>query len=47
MLVWQQALRPGDLFVDVGANIGSYAIWAADLGADVIALEPQRIHLPC
>jgi FkbM family methyltransferase len=40
MLVWQQVLRPGDLFVDVGANIGSYAIWAADLGADVIALEP-------
>jgi FkbM family methyltransferase len=40
MLVWRQALRPGDLFVDVGSNIGSYAIWAADLGAEVIALEP-------
>jgi FkbM family methyltransferase len=40
MLVWQQVLQPGDLFVDVGANIGSYAIWAADLGAEVIALEP-------
>lgn len=23
------ALRPGDLFVDVGANIGSYSILAA------------------
>lgn len=42
MLVWQQVLRPGDLFVDVGANIGSYAIWAADLGAEVIALEPAQ-----
>ena len=42
MLVWQQSLRPGDLFVDVGANIGSYAIWAADLGAEVIALEPAE-----
>jgi FkbM family methyltransferase len=42
MLVWQQALRPGSLFVDVGANIGSYTIWAADLGAAVIALEPAR-----
>jgi FkbM family methyltransferase len=40
MLVWRQVLRPGDLFIDVGANIGSYAIWAADLGAEVIALEP-------
>lgn len=40
MLVWRQALRPGDLFVDVGANIGSYAIWAAELGAESIALEP-------
>lgn len=42
MLVWQQVLQPGDLFVDVGANIGSYAIWAADLGAEVIALEPAE-----
>jgi FkbM family methyltransferase len=42
MLVWQRVLRPGDLFVDVGANIGSYAIWAADLGAEAIALEPAE-----
>jgi FkbM family methyltransferase len=42
MLVWQQVLRPGDLFIDVGANIGSYTIWAADLGAEVIALEPSE-----
>ena len=40
MLVWQQVLQPGDIFVDVGANIGSYAIWAAELGAECIALEP-------
>ena len=40
MLVWQQVLQPGDLFVDVGANVGSYTIWAGDLGAQVIALEP-------
>ena len=26
--------------MDVGANIGSYTIWASDLGAEVIALEP-------
>lgn len=40
MLVWQRVLRPGDLFVDVGANIGSYTILAGDLGAEVIAFEP-------
>jgi hypothetical protein len=40
MLVWQQVLEPGDLFLDVGANIGSYAVLAAELGAEVIAIEP-------
>jgi FkbM family methyltransferase len=40
MLVWRRALRSGGLFVDVGANVGTYAIWAAELGAEVIALEP-------
>jgi FkbM family methyltransferase len=40
MLAWRRIIRPGDLFVDVGANIGSYAIWAGELGAEVIALEP-------
>jgi FkbM family methyltransferase len=42
MLVWQQSLRPEDLFVDVGANIGSYVVWAGELGAEVIALEPAQ-----
>lgn len=40
MLTWRTVLRPGDLFIDVGANVGSYAIWAAEMGAEVIALEP-------
>ena len=40
MLVWRRALRPGDLFIDVGANVGIYAIWAGELGAEVVALEP-------
>ena len=38
MIVWRRVLRPGDLFLDVGANVGSYTIWAGELGADVIAL---------
>jgi FkbM family methyltransferase len=33
-------LRPGDLFVDVGANIGSYTILASAANADVISFEP-------
>jgi FkbM family methyltransferase len=33
-------LRPGDLFVDVGANIGSYTILASAAGANVISFEP-------
>lgn len=42
MLIWRQVLKPGDLFVDVGANVGSYTIWAGDIGAEVIALEPAE-----
>ncbi len=35
------ALRPGDLFLDVGANAGSYTVLAgAVAGAEVIAVEP-------
>ena len=41
MHVWKQRLGRGDLFIDVGANVGSYTLWAADLGARVIALEPD------
>lgn len=34
-------LRPGDLFVDVGANIGSYSVMAsAGVGARSVAIEP-------
>ncbi|MGH3205250.1 MAG: FkbM family methyltransferase [Streptosporangiaceae bacterium] len=40
MLAWRRELRDGGLFIDVGANVGTYTIWAAELGAEVIALEP-------
>ena len=37
-------LRPGDLFVDVGANIGSYTILASSVcGASTIAVEPDPV----
>lgn len=41
MRFWQTALRPGDVFVDVGANIGMYTLWAASQGARVRAFEPS------
>ena len=34
------SLRPGDLFVDIGANIGSYTILASQAGARVVSFEP-------
>lgn len=34
------ALRPGDTFLDVGANVGAYSLLAAAAGAQVIAVEP-------
>lgn len=34
-------LLPGDTFVDVGAWIGPVTMWAVDLGAEVVALEPD------
>ncbi|MGX7672162.1 FkbM family methyltransferase [Plantactinospora sp. DSM 117369] len=49
MQAWRRILRPGDLFVDVGSNVGAYALWAGDCGAEVIAIEPspeavRRLH---
>ena len=41
MLVWMTGLKPGQLFVDVGADIGLYTILALDAGAEAIAVEPR------
>jgi SAM-dependent methyltransferase len=43
MHAWRHILAPGDLFIDVGSNVGAYALWAADAGATVIAVEPSPI----
>jgi FkbM family methyltransferase len=40
MQAWRKVLDPGDMFIDIGANIGAYSIWVAELGVKVIALEP-------
>jgi FkbM family methyltransferase len=42
MQAWRAVLRRGDLFIDVGANVGAYTLWAAELGAEVIAIEPDH-----
>lgn len=34
------AIRPGDVVWDVGANMGSYSLLSAKAGADVVAFEP-------
>lgn len=41
-------LRPGDLFVDAGANVGSYTVLAAAVaGAEVVAIEPDPDTVRC
>jgi FkbM family methyltransferase len=39
LYAWERLLRPGDLFIDVGASVGLYSLWAAGLGARVVAIE--------
>jgi FkbM family methyltransferase len=36
-----RSLRPGDCFVDIGANVGYFSLMAASRGASVLAFEPQ------
>ncbi len=38
---FRRLIGPGSVFVDVGANVGGYAVRAAKLGAMVYALEPS------
>jgi FkbM family methyltransferase len=41
-IAWIAEFNPGEVFIDVGANVGMYSIWAAKTtGARVIALEPE------
>ncbi len=41
MQAWKKILGKDTLFVDIGANVGTYSMWAADLGSEVIAVEPM------
>lgn len=37
-------IRAGDVFFDVGANIGAYSLYAAKFGAEVYAFEPESLN---
>lgn len=39
----KQMIRPDDLVVDAGANIGTHTVWFSQLAGHVVAFEPQRI----
>jgi FkbM family methyltransferase len=39
--LFAEILRPGELVIDVGAHIGTYAVWFAKAGAQVICYEPN------
>ena len=39
---YAQFFERGDLVFDVGANVGARTAWFTDLGAKVVAIEPQR-----
>ena len=40
-IAWIEGFRKGDTFLDIGANIGIYSLYAAKLGAIVAAIEPH------
>lgn len=41
VLTWSDHLNPGDWFIDVGAAVGVYTIFALERGARVTAFEPN------
>jgi FkbM family methyltransferase len=45
MLAWKRVIKRGDLFIDVGANVGTYSLWVASAGARVKAVEPDTLAL--
>jgi FkbM family methyltransferase len=40
-LPWIDTIKPGEVYVDVGGNVGMYAIYAGVVGAKVYAFEPE------
>lgn len=44
--IWSEHIQPGDLVVDIGANIGWFSRVALNKGADVISIEPDPRNIP-
>ncbi len=42
----REVLKPGDIFVDIGAWIGPVSLWARECLAEVIAIEPDPVAIP-
>jgi FkbM family methyltransferase len=40
-IAWIDSFLPGESFLDVGANIGLYSLYAASKGCKVLAVEPH------
>lgn len=41
---WVNTVKPDEVFVDIGANVGTYAIYAGVIGARVYAFEPEALN---
>ena len=41
---WIDTFKPTETFLDVGANIGQYSLYAAKKGISVYAFEPQALN---
>jgi len=44
---WINNFEENSVFVDIGANIGLYSLYAAKKGHKVIALEPESLNFAC
>lgn len=42
---WIRSMSTTDLLWDIGANVGTYSIFAARRGLDVVAIEPSFLNL--
>lgn len=39
--------REGDIILDIGAGIGEFTLWCANVGAQVLAIEPDPLAFAC
>ncbi len=43
-IAWIKEFEIGDKFMDIGANVGMYSLYAANKGIEVIAVEPDALN---